>query len=67
MSTDAGADTRQIKYREFMNLLPLTLAIAGLPEAEPGKYHNEGQMENRAAVLRTAYKVARQVIQEIIK
>jgi len=66
MSTDA-ADTRQVKYREFMSLLPLALAIAGLPEAETGKYFTEGQMENRAANLRLAYKVARQAIQDIIK
>ena len=66
MSTDA-ADARQVKYREFMSLLPLTIAIAGLPEAEQGKYYTEGQMENRAANLRLAYKIARQVIQEVIK
>jgi hypothetical protein len=66
MSTDV-TDTRQVKYREFMNLLPLTVAIAGLPEAETGKYFSEGQMENRAANLRVAYKIARQVIQEVVK
>ncbi len=66
MSTDV-ADTRQVKYREFMSLLPLTAAIAGLPSAEAGKYFNEGQMENRAANLREAYKIARQLIQEVIK
>jgi hypothetical protein len=66
MSTDT-ADARQIKYREFMSLLPLTVAIAGLPEAEAGKYFNEGQMENRAANLRLAYRIARQVIQEVVK
>jgi hypothetical protein len=61
------ADRQQQKVTEFMRLLPLALAIAGLPEAEPGKYFNEGQMENRAASLRSAYKVARQVILEIAK
>jgi len=66
MSTDV-ADTRQVKYREFMSLLPLTAALAGLPEAEAGKYFSEGQMENRAANLRVAYKIARQLIQEVIK
>jgi hypothetical protein len=66
MSTDT-ADARQVKYREFMSLLPLTVAIAGLPEAEAGKYYTEGQMENRAANLRLAYKIARQVIQDVIK
>jgi hypothetical protein len=66
MSTDV-ADNRQVKYREFMSLLPLTIAIAGLPEAEQGKYYTEGQMENRAANLRLAYKIARQIIQEVVK
>ncbi len=66
MSTDI-ADTRQVKYREFMSLLPLTIAIAGLPEAEQGKYYTEGQMENRATNLRLAYKIARQIIQEVVK
>lgn len=57
---------QQQKYREFMNLLPLTLAVAGLPSCEPGKYYNEGQMEARATTLRQAYKIARQIIQEVV-
>jgi hypothetical protein len=66
MSNEA-ADRQQQKVTEFLRLLPLTLAIAGLPDSEQGRYFNEGQMENRAASLRAAYKVARQVILEIIK
>ncbi|HYT95566.1 MAG TPA: hypothetical protein VEL76_43000 [Gemmataceae bacterium] len=66
MSTE-GPDRQQQKVTEFMRLLPLTLAIAGLPEAEAGKYFNDGQMENRATSLRAAYKIARQVILEIVK
>ncbi len=62
-----SAERQAQKYREFMGLLPLTLAIAGLHESESGKYFTEGQMENRATTLRTAYKIARQVIQEVIK
>jgi hypothetical protein len=65
MSTDA--DRQQIKVREFMQLLPLTLAVAGLPEAAEGKYFNEGQMENRATTLKLAYKVARQIILDVVK
>ncbi len=65
MSTDA--DRQQQKVNEFLRLLPLTLAIAGLPESEGGKYFNEGQMENRAGSLRSAYKVARQLILDIVK
>jgi hypothetical protein len=50
-----------------MRLLPLTTALAGLPDSDPGKYFNEGQMENRAAALRAAYKVARQLLLDVIK
>jgi hypothetical protein len=67
MSTDAGVDRQQQKVTEFMRLLPLTVAIAGLPDSDPGKYFSEGQMENRATALRAAYKVARQLILEVIK
>ena len=68
MSTDAASPDRQAqKYKEFMSLLPLTAAIAGLPEAEAGKYFNEGQMENRANNFKLAYKIARQIIQDVVK
>ena len=50
-----------------MQLLPLTLAIAGLPECELGRHFNEGQMDTRATTLRTAYKIARQLILEVAK
>ena len=66
-SAEGSADRQAQRYREFMSLLPLTAAIAGLPEAEAGKYYNEGQMENRAANLKTAYKIARQIIQDVVK
>jgi hypothetical protein len=62
-----GVDRQQLKAREFMSLLPLTVAIAGLPHSETGKYFSESQMEARATAIRTAYKVARQVIQEIVR
>jgi hypothetical protein len=67
MSTDAGADRAQMKQREFMQLLPLTLAIAGLPEAEHGKYYNEGQLEVRSNVIKQAFKYARQLVVEMSK
>ncbi len=53
-----SADRQQVKYKEFMGLLPLTLAIAGLAEAKSGEHFNEGQMEARATTLRLAYEVA---------
>jgi len=65
--SNESTDRQQQKVREFMSLLPLTLAIAGLPDAEPGKHFNEGQMDNRAITLRTAYKIARQIVLEVAK
>src|SRR5688572_20471205 len=37
----------QRKYKEFMELLPLTLALAGLPPSEVGRYFGEEQIETR--------------------
>jgi hypothetical protein len=68
MSTDAASsDRQQMKQREFMQLLPLTLAIAGLPQTPPGSYFNEGQMEVRATNLRLAFKFARQLVVDVSK
>jgi hypothetical protein len=62
-----GIDRQQQKINEFLRLLPLTVAIAGLPESEAGRHYNEGQLELRGNTLRLAYKYARQVILEIAK
>ncbi len=64
MSTDP-ADRQQQKVSEFLRLLPLTIEIAGMPVSEPGRNFNEGQMEIRVATLRTAYKLARQMVLEV--
>lgn len=66
MGTES-ADKQQQKVREFMSLLPLTLAVAGLPDADHGKHFNEGQMDARATTIRAAYKVARQIILDVVK
>ena len=60
-----SADRQQMKVKEFMGLLPLTLAISGIPQAAPGTYFTEGQLEARATAIRAAYKAARQVIRDI--
>jgi hypothetical protein len=62
-----NADKQQQKVREFMSLMPLTLAIAGLPDCDAGKHFNEGQMDARATTLKIAYKIARQVILDVAK
>jgi len=61
------ADRQQAKLREFMSLLPLTIELAGLPKAEPGKQFTDGQMEVRVTVMRNAYKLARQMLIDISK
>lgn len=60
-------DRQRQKINEFMQILPLTTAIAGLPQVEPGRHLNEGQMEVRANALRGAYKLARQLLIDIAK
>jgi hypothetical protein len=62
-----GVDRQQQKVREFMSLLPLTLAVAGLSQATAGAHLTEGQMEARATTIRTAYKIARQIVAEVAK
>ena len=57
MSAESSMDAQQ-KIKEFLALLPLTSAIAGLPHSEPGKHFNEGQMDARVMTIRTAYKLA---------
>ena len=66
MSTDTP-DRQQQKVREFMSLLPLTLALAGLPAAAAGQHFNEGQLDARATTLKAAYKTARQMLVDVAK
>ena len=63
--SEEQSDRPQRKMNEFMQLLPLTLAIAGLPDANLGHLFNEGQMEVRVNNLKQAYKLARQLLLDI--
>lgn len=62
------ADPNEIqrRYREFLDLMPLTLALAGLPPSELGKYFSVEQIETRVFVLRHAYKAAREFAKEVV-
>ena len=62
---DQKQSEQQRRYKEFMELLPLTLDLAGLPRSEPGRYFNEEQIETRLFTLRHAYKAARNLVREL--
>jgi hypothetical protein len=58
-------EKQQIRIKEFMQLLPVTSELAGLPRSEHGKYFTPEQIEARVITLRAAFKVARQMMIEI--
>ncbi|MGL5094119.1 MAG: hypothetical protein ACRDD1_00925 [Planctomycetia bacterium] len=65
----AMSDVQQAQQRlqQFVQLLPLTMSIAGLPVSEHGKYYNEDQMELRARSIMNAFKHARKIAKEVIQ
>jgi hypothetical protein len=62
--SNGGTDLQQ-KYRQFLDLLPLTISLSGLPMSE-GRLYSEDQIEARAITVRIAYKVARNVARECL-
>jgi hypothetical protein len=60
-----GSNDLQQKYRQFLDLLPLTISLAGLPTSE-NRLFSEEQIEARAITVRLAYKVARNVARECL-
>ena len=61
---NAASDLQQ-KYRQFLDLLPLTISLAGLPTSEV-RLFNEEQIEARAITIRAAYRVARSTAKECL-
>jgi hypothetical protein len=61
----ASSNDLQQKYRQFLDLLPLTVSLAGLPTSE-GRLFSEEQIEARAITIRAAYRVARTVAKECL-
>jgi predicted ABC-type ATPase len=59
-------ETIRRRYREFLELLPLTIAIAGLPKSESPWNFSADQMEVRINTLSTAFKLARQMVREAV-
>jgi len=54
------------RYHEFLDLLPLTVAIAGLPPSQGPYNYTAEQMEIRTHTLIAAFKLARQTIREAV-
>lgn len=65
MSADVSADVRNQRIKEFLQILPLTVELAGLPKCEPNKLFTPDQLDLRVTNLRTAYKLARQLLKEV--
>jgi hypothetical protein len=65
MSDAVSAETKQNRMTEFMRLLPLTLELAGLSKAAHNTLFTPDQMEARIMNIRTAYKLARNMLKDI--
>ncbi len=60
----AGGDIQQ-KYRQFLDLMPLTIALAGLPTSE-GRLYTKDQIEARAMTIRHAYNEAKSTVRDLL-
>jgi hypothetical protein len=65
MSTDDDALKR--RYREFMELLPLTLALAGLSNNEGNRQFTSEQLDLRTQAVVNSFRYARQAVREAVK
>ena len=66
-NTAAAAAEQQRRYREFLDLLPLAMNLAGLPRSDGVRYYSEDQIELRANAIRHAFKFARQLAKDYIQ
>lgn len=64
MSDAPSAGDLQQRYRQFLDLTPLATALAGLPPSGV-RLLGEDQIEARSLTLRTAFKAARSLADEM--
>lgn len=62
----ADEDALRRRYKEFLDLLPLTMNIAGLPQSTGAINFSNDQMEVRANTLLAAFKIARQLTRDAV-
>lgn len=65
MSADVSAEVRNQRIKEFLQILPLTAELAGLPKCDPNRLFTADQLDLRCTNLKTAYKLARQLLKEV--
>ena len=65
MSTDPEALKR--RYREFLDLLPLAINLAGLPTSDGPYNFTPDQIEVRASTLAIAFRQAQQLARTVVK
>ena len=61
------AEELQRRYKQFLDLLPLTISLAGLPLSEAGKPYSDDQIEARAMTIKKAYRQARHIAKACIE
>ena len=59
-------ETLRRRYKEFLDLMPLTIAIAGLPVSQSPFNFSPDQMEVRSHTLKDAFKLARQLARDSV-
>ncbi|MEX0978602.1 MAG: hypothetical protein WDZ48_07110 [Pirellulales bacterium] len=62
----ADEETLRRRYKEFLDLMPLAIAIAGLPVSDSPFNFSADQMEVRTHTLHAAYKLARQLARDAV-
>jgi hypothetical protein len=62
----ADEETIKRRYREFIELMPLTINIAGLPASDGPFNFSAEQMEVRIHTLANAFKLARQLVRDCV-
>jgi hypothetical protein len=65
MSDAVTPEVKNARMTEFIRLLPLTVELAGLAKAAPGAVFTPDQMEGLAMSIRSAYKIARNLIKDV--
>lgn len=65
MSAEITPEVRQQRAKEFLQILPLTIEIAGLPTSTSGVPFNTDQMDARCTSLKNAYKLARKMLRDV--